>query len=100
MSTAAQSARYRAKKKKAKARMLDYLIATYGDTPCLDCNGTFPWCAMDFDHRPGETKDLRIGSNGHLNRTKKNIARFEKEIDKCDLVCGNCHRVRTQERGR
>ncbi len=87
-----------AEMKENKERIRDYLIERYGSTPCMDCDKVFRWCAMDFDHRPGETKELKIGARGHQKATIQNIALIEKEITKCDLVCSNCHRVRTQER--
>ena len=64
----------------------------------MDCNGVFAWVAMDFDHRPEETKEFAIGRMAGYSSTPDNIAKVEKEIAKCDLVCSNCHRVRTQDR--
>ena len=81
-----------------KERLADYLIAKYGGTPCLDCGGEFPWCAMDFDHRPGEIKVFKIGGASAQKATPGLIAKAEREIKKCDLVCANCHRVRTEKR--
>jgi hypothetical protein len=62
--------------------------------PCLDCGGTFPPCAMDWDHVRGEKK-FNLGSRrGFLGSREILLA----EIEKCDLVCANCHRVRTNRR--
>lgn len=61
----------------------------------MDCDGVFAWCAMDFDHRPGELKEFRIGGIGGSRATFNGIAKVELEIMKCDLVCACCHRVRT-----
>ena len=87
--------RYHAKLMKNKERMRDWIVERYGDIPCMECNGVFDWCAMDFDHRPGEVKELKIAQLGWYVVSPKNIASFEKEAAKCDLVCSNCHRVRT-----
>ena len=81
-----------------KHRVIDFLIKKYGGIPCMDCNGVFAWCVMDFDHRPGEGKEFGIGSKGRLKATPERLAQVQKEIDKCDLVCSNCHRVRTKDR--
>ena len=81
-----------------KHRVRDWLIKTYGGVPCMDCEGVFAWCAMDFDHRPGEGKEFGIGAISALKATPERIAKVEKEISKCDLVCASCHRVRTQKR--
>lgn len=58
--------------------------------PCADCGGTFDPVCMDFDHRPGEVKLFGI-AHGASRKLDKVIA----EMAKCDLVCANCHRIRT-----
>lgn len=48
---------------------------------------------MDFDHREGEHKEYE------LNRIDRMTTRaILSEIKKCDVVCSNCHRVRTYKR--
>ncbi len=63
--------------------------------PCTDCGNTFPTCCMDFDHRPGTVKTYNLGSMFAHHYSRELI---ETELDKCDLVCSNCHRVRTRDR--
>lgn len=46
---------------------------------------------MDFDHVRGE-KELPIANALAHNVDLKLIA---KEIEKCEVVCANCHRIRT-----
>lgn len=58
--------------------------------PCADCDGKFSPEVMEFDHRPGETKSFNIGSMKRLS-----IKKLMREIEKCDVVCANCHRLRT-----
>ena len=67
-------------------------IVALKDAPCSDCGGRFPSCAMDFDHRPGEVKKHQLGG---MTKTVYSWAVIEAEIAKCDLVCANCHRIRT-----
>lgn len=62
--------------------------------PCMDCGGTFLPCQMDFDHREGENKLLRSLSGNLCIRKERLVA----EMAKCDLVCANCHRLRTHLR--
>lgn len=57
---------------------------------CMDCGGRFPACAMDFDHRPGTVKAFQLS-----NSSGRCPASVIREIEKCDVVCANCHRVRT-----
>ena len=59
--------------------------------PCMDCKGSFQPCQMDFDHRDPSTKIKSVAQmiqQGSFERVKA-------EITKCDLVCANCHRLRT-----
>lgn len=86
-------------KSKAKAtekcEELRQFIMGMKDKPCSDCGNKYPPEVMDFDHRPGEEKLGNISSLQHF-KMKKEI--LEKEIAKCDLVCANCHRMRTSSR--
>lgn len=62
--------------------------------PCTDCGNKFPTCCMDFDHI-SEDKTAKIGQLA-THCTDKQI--IQEEIDKCELVCANCHRIRTSRR--
>jgi len=60
--------------------------------PCVDCGGKFPPECMDFDHIHGEKVHL-------VSRIRNgNMQILMEEIEKCDLICANCHRRRTQKR--
>jgi len=57
---------------------------------CMDC-GYSNVIALDMDHRdPNEKKHgiSTLTSGGRLRQLKE-------EIEKCDVVCANCHRIRT-----
>ncbi len=60
--------------------------------PCSDCGGRFPPEAMDFDHVRGEKHFNLARTRGQPDEV------ILAEIAKCDLVCANCHRVRTRKR--
>lgn len=62
--------------------------------PCADCGVRHPACVMDLDHRPGTGKVDKVST---IVRTG-NLAKVVAEIPKCDVVCANCHRLRTRER--
>jgi len=67
----------------------------YKRMPCMDCGQTFPEVCMDFDHRDADAKVRPISQM--VNR-RSSWATIRAEMDKCDLVCSNCHRIRTQSR--
>ena len=48
---------------------------------------------MDFDHRDRKTKLTNI--NRMINYRSYSKEKILEEIEKCDLVCANCHRIRT-----
>lgn len=77
---------------RAQARLLDELRTV----PCADCGGTFPPCAMDFDHRSSELKESGVTRMIGRAGTKRILA----EVAKCDIVCASCHRARTFDRRR
>ena len=59
--------------------------------PCVDCGCSDPR-VLDFDHVRGIKKF-------QLQQAKtKTLAVILTEIQKCEVVCANCHRLRTQER--
>ena len=76
----------------AAAQLRHDWIDTLKDKPCTDCGNKFPPCAMDFDHVKGK-KAFNIASNHTAS-----LEKLKKELDKCELVCSNCHRVRTHNR--
>ncbi len=63
--------------------------------PCADCHVPYPYYVMDFDHLPEYKKEFAIGRAVDL---KKSLSQIKKEIAKCELVCANCHRIRTYKR--
>lgn len=73
--------------------MREWLTSLKAGKPCTDCSKVFPPVCMDFDHI-GQDKSFSIG-NAIKNWGKQTIL---EEIDKCELVCANCHRIRTWKR--
>lgn len=63
---------------------------------CYDCGIKYPALVMDFDHR-GDQKKISSVSNLVFGKMSK-FDTIQQEIEKCDLVCANCHRQRTYKR--
>ena len=56
---------------------------------CLDCGGVYVRDVYDFHHRDPAQKEMPLNQMFKLNWKK-----VKSEIDKCDLLCANCHRIR------
>lgn len=76
-----------------QARKRNYdLIAEYKKThPCVDCGIIFPDCAMDFDHIKGK----KFHNIALLANAAYSWETILKEIEKCEVRCANCHRIKT-----
>ncbi len=80
--------------KRRKVAIRD-LVKKVKDVPCMDCGVKYPYYVMDLDHRPGEEKVFNLSTAGSKHMS---LTTIQKEIDKCDVVCSNCHRGRTFNR--
>lgn len=68
------------------------LIDRLKDRPCQDCGLRFPVVCMQFDHVDGIKEfDVSVG-------TSRSIERLLEEATKCEIVCANCHCIRTFNR--
>lgn len=77
-----------------RKKIASYVRDIKSSNPCADCGLTYHYVVMDFDHRPGEEKLAEVG----FLTTHGSFDDVKAEIEKCDLVCSNCHRLRTFER--
>ena len=84
-----ENKRYYLDKNKRKRERLKKLLVELKSKPCMDCKQTFPSYVMDWDHQGNKdyivSRLIRHGS----------VTRLLNEIKKCELVCANCHRIRT-----
>ena len=71
----------------------DYINAIKTISKCVDCGETNP-VVLDFDHVRG--KKLKCISD--MMRGAYGIKSIQKEIDKCEVRCSNCHRLATHKR--
>ena len=58
---------------------------------CKECGYKEHPVALDFDHINPETKEFTIGTC----YTSVSLKRLHKEIKKCQILCANCHRIKT-----
>jgi hypothetical protein len=80
------------KRKRARAeKRMRFLLEFFRTHPCVDCGVDDP-LVLEFDHLGG--KSFNIGSS----LPDRNWQSLLDEIGKCDVVCANCHRLRTARR--
>ena len=82
----------RAKKRAAKWRLAGMIKTSIG---CIDCGYNKSPYALQFDHIGDDKK----ASVSNLIRSDYCWGTIKTEISKCEVVCANCHAVRTKERG-
>lgn len=66
--------------------------------PCEDCKQRFPWVCMQFDHVPERGKKEFMVNTRQCYANGRTLEELKAEREKCDLVCANCHALRTQAR--
>lgn len=76
--------------KKYRLRIRKVVVAAKSK-PCSDCSIQYPWFVMDFDHVRGQKK-FNLSMTTSRQRSLRSVL---DEIAKCDVVCANCHRIRT-----
>lgn len=79
----------------ARYRALRDWVNELKSAPCVDCGGTFDPICMDFDHLPEFEKSADVS---RMLRRRMAKSKIEAEIAKCELVCANCHRLRSKSR--
>lgn len=91
------SAMYKAKAvaytKQATVRARDWVFEYLAKASCLDC-GNADFRVLEFDH-VRDSKTMTIAKMMVMGRSIKAI---QEEVNKCEVVCSNCHRIRTQTR--
>lgn len=74
--------------------LTDWVEGLKSVTPCVDCNTTFPPECMDFDHVVGD----KVAGIAYMISRSYPRDSIVAEMAKCELVCANCHRIRTRRR--
>ena len=78
----------RSREKRAISRHYHYEILS--NSFCADCGNNNP-IVLEFDHVRGEKK-YEIS---RLISIPMSLDVLKEEIKKCDIVCANCHKIRT-----
>ena len=72
-----------------RRRAIKEKAVEYKGGKCTDCQQVFPLCVYDFHHLDPSEKETNPGNL--FGRRWENVI---AELDKCVLLCANCHRIR------
>lgn len=89
------SAEERDRKRKNQNKILEktrsYIYEYLAEHPCIICGESDP-VVLEFDHRNPNEKDGNVSE-----LIKFSLKKVQVEINKCDVMCANCHRRKTAE---
>lgn len=78
-----------------RKKIVEFIRNLKDGKPCADCGKPYPYYVMDFDHVRGKkvVELSRLATRKGWSEKKILV-----EAKKCDIVCANCHRLRTHKR--
>ena len=77
------------KRKKLKRKCVEW-----GGNKCNDCGEVFPDCVFDFHHLEEDRNNQKDKTIGHMTHACRPWQVIQEELDKCVMLCANCHRIR------
>lgn len=89
---AANKEQYFQRNAEARERKRAFILESR-NKPCTDCGGVFPLPAMQHDHLSDKWKNVSALPSASWRQIREEIA-------KCEVVCANCHAIRTDARFR
>ena len=84
--------KYSQRSREYKQKNIDYVRELKESTPCHDCGKKYPYAVMDFHHLNSDDKEFEIN---HMLRNTYSMKKILVEMEKCIILCANCHRIRT-----
>lgn len=76
-------------KQKQRKRGRKLKAIEYKGNKCYDCQTTYHESVYEFHHLDPNTKDYNPAA-----LKSASWERFKAELDKCVMLCANCHRIR------
>lgn len=76
-----------------RTKLREFLGKVKEENGCMDCRKEYPYYVLDFDHVRGE----KTHSISYMCRWYT-LEEISEEMQKCEIVCSNCHRKRTRQR--
>lgn len=78
--------------KKDDRRIDKKIYLEYAGSRCVECGYDKCTSSLTFHHKDPKEKEFSIGCLGERIKTIEDLEeRIKNEIDKCNLLCSNCH---------
>jgi len=71
-----------------RRRKIRQMAVEYKGGRCQMCGYSRCIDALEFHHADSSGKDFSISEKGYT----RSLAKVKEELDKCTLLCANCHR--------
>jgi transposase len=85
-----QKKKFGERQKNSRSKIRKYMQEYKSQRSCADCKEKYPYWIMEFDHLGN--KKFTISA---YRKTTSSLEEIKKEIEKCEVVCANCHKNRT-----
>lgn len=85
-----QKEKNKARQDTKRAEIYDFLYSYKEKSGCMDCGEKYPYFVLQFDHL--HSKEFSLSKFG--NHTAS-LSKVKEEVEKCEVVCANCHSIRT-----
>lgn len=84
-----------ARQRLRRSNIEKYLKAYKELSGCVDCKEHYPYYMLAFDHLPEHNKEFGLAD---YKKFTISLERIKEEVTKCEVVCANCHTIRTHIR--
>src|ERR1051325_6791274 len=88
-----RKAQLKINRQNSKQRAKEFVATYFASYPCVDC-GESDSIVLTFDHVRGEKR----ANVSDMVQAGLGLQTITDEISKCDVVCFNCHAIRSQKR--
>ena len=75
-----------------KALILEYISTRFNTYACVKCGCTGPYKFLDWHHSDPSIKEFTIGQIA-ISSEEQFFSELVPELEKCVLLCPNCHRL-------
>ncbi len=89
----ARTAQVAEKRRSYRDKAREFVLSYLSTHPCVDCGETDP-VVLDFDHVRGQ----KVRNISQMIYGGVSLPTIQEEIEKCEVRCANCHRIKTAER--